>query len=100
MTHQVPQTILAQLGGSRFIAMTGAKSFVGGERTLSFHLPSKITKHNAKAMRITLNDMDLYDLELLKMRKFEVTLVDKNQNIHVEDLRKTFTEMTGLDTSL
>jgi hypothetical protein len=30
----VANTILEQLGGGRFIAMTGAKSFVGGEDSL------------------------------------------------------------------
>lgn len=96
----VANTILAQLGGGRFKAMTGASSFAGDERMLSFRLPRNMTKQRAWGMRITLQQNDLYHLELLKVEDFEVKVVDDRNDVFVENLRSTFTDMTGLDTSL
>lgn len=96
----VPTAILRQLGGNRFKTMTGASSFAGDETMLSFRLPARITKHRAWGMRIVLQPNDLYRLELLTMKDFEVKTVDRRDDVFVEDLRGVFTEMTGLDTSL
>ncbi len=96
----VPTIILQQLGGNRFKAMTGASSFEGDGSMLSFRLPSNITKHRAKGMRIVLQQNDLYRLELLGMKDFEVVRHDVREDVFVEDLRETFTDMTGLATSI
>lgn len=100
MDKEVAQTILQQLGGGRFVAMTGASSFAYGDNLLTFRLKRSITRHRTWGMRITLTPADLYDLELLTMKDFEVTTVDERRGVHVEDLRATFTDMTGLHTSL
>jgi hypothetical protein len=52
----VSQTILSQLGGNRFIAMTGSKNFVESDGALSFKLVPNQSK--AKYMRIVLTSMD------------------------------------------
>ena len=39
---KVANTILAQLGGLRFIVMTGARDFIGGDYHLIFSLPAGI----------------------------------------------------------
>ena len=96
----VSRTIFAQLGGSRFMAMTGAKSFAGEEDNLSFRLPATMTRNRAGGMRITLAADDTYTLETFKIVKFEVRTLDVRKGVHVEMLRRTFTDMTGLDTSL
>jgi hypothetical protein len=96
----VPTIMLQQLGGNRFKTMTGASSFAGDETMLSFRLPARMTKHRAWGMRIVLQDDDLYRLELLTMKDFEVQVVDRRDDVFVEDLRRTFTDMTGLDVSL
>jgi len=36
----IAQTIIAQLGGRRFIAMTGARNLIGGENYLMLSLPT------------------------------------------------------------
>jgi hypothetical protein len=104
MSTQVGQTILQQLGGNRFRTMTGAASFSAGEFPegpgLSMKLPG------GKGMIITLNGRDLYDLKLLRsgfFRKDEfipMKVTRECLNVGVEQLRDTFTEMTGLYTSL
>lgn len=92
----VAQTILAQLGGRTFLAMTGAKDLVGDEKSLMMKLRPNQSKANK--LRITLNDNDLYDLEFMRLRKFEMKPICKHENIHVEDLQRTFTQVTGYDT--
>lgn len=96
----VPTIILQQLGGERFKAMTGAASFAGDEQMLSFRLKASITKHRASGMRIYLEAADTYRLELLKIRNFEVTVVDTRSGVYADDLQRVFTAMTGLDTHL
>lgn len=96
----VSRTILAQLGGNRFVAMTGAKSFAGDERSLSFRLPASLTRGRASAMRIVLEGDDTYTLETYRIVKFESRTVDTRRGVYADRLRQVFTDMTGLDTSL
>lgn len=103
---QVAQIILSQLGGNRFVAMTGAKSFASGRfpngnEGLSFKLPRNHSK--AKACIITLNGLDLYDMEFLGQRNapsYEVFPVNNYANLGAEQLAEIFTNETGLYTSL
>jgi hypothetical protein len=49
-------TILEQLGGNRFVAMTGANTFVGDEqaRSLRFKISSRLATNGANLVRVTL----------------------------------------------
>lgn len=96
----VSHEILAQLGGGRFIAMTGARDFVGDDASLTFRLPATMTKGRASGMRITLAGDDSYVLETFRVVRFEMRILAERRGIYVEALRRTFTEMTGLVTSL
>lgn len=102
-TQQVAQTILQQLGGKRFTVMTGAKSFgfstnEQGNPRLSFKIGynSKKITH----VRITLNDLDLYEVEYISWRGANGKVVSRDTNVYAEDLQRLFTEATGLDTHL
>lgn len=97
--------ILAQLGGRRFIVMTGAKDFAGNNSMLSMRLPTNMTKGRASHCRITLEPTDTYKLETLKIGRsadFDkaVVVVDSVDGIYVDQLQATFTRLTGLDTHL
>lgn len=96
----IARTIIAQLGGNRFVAMTGAKGFLAGDDHLFMTLPASMTKGRAGRMRITLAGDDTYTMELLRMRNLELVPVDRREGVMVDALRATFTDMTGLDTSL
>lgn len=97
---EIANTILAQLGGSRFIIMTGAKNLIflnekrGG---LQFSLKAK----KINKVRIILNDNDLYDIEFgfYASRKFTYSVVKSVENIGAEQLVNIFEETTGLFTS-
>ena len=97
-SQQVAKTILQQLGGNKFIAMTGAKNFGSSKNSLQF----KIGK-NSKSIShviITLKSSDLYDVEFIRMRGTSRKVVKKVKGIYADMLRKIFTKYTGMRTSL
>lgn len=97
----IATTILNQLGGRRFILMTGSKDFVGSETSLTFKVgrnPKKITHVKVEYSY----GKDLYVMSFLKYsaRKFEFETVVKFDEVYAEDLTGHFEENTGLLTSL
>jgi len=100
MSITVSTTILQQLGGRKFIAMTGAKDFVYGKDYLMFKLPGSLTKERANKFVIRLESDDTYTLELGKIFKFDYKVLDTKGGIYVENLCESFTQMTGLQTRL
>lgn len=93
----VAREILRQLGGNRFIAMTGAKNFVGGENSLTFRLRGG-TKNKINAVRIELNGRDLYDIKYMRVWGTKVTIVTEQNDVYNDMLEECFTEATGLYT--
>lgn len=95
----VAATILEQLGGSRFIAMTGAKDFVGSSESLMFRLPAG-AKGRINKVYITLEPYDTYTLGCFNVRGASVTTVAIESMLYANQLQTAFTRMTGLDTHL
>lgn len=98
--QSIAQTILDQLGGRKFMAMTGVKQFLGDTDSITFGWPSTATKNKANKCRITLNSLDLYDLEFFRIRGGDCKEVGSDQNVYAEDLQRVFTAATGLQTHL
>jgi hypothetical protein len=98
MDLAIAKTILTQLGGGRFLLISGAKNLVGGVNSLSM----KIGRNSKKVthVRIVLNHLDLYDVEFLSIRNLNVKTVDTASGIYADDLQRVFTGGTGLDTHL
>lgn len=102
----VAQTILQQLGGGRFSAMTGAKDFLGSEaeKSLTFRLPSNFATNGINRVKITLDWTDTYTVEAMKITKgragLKMTAIETRKLVYSDDLQRVFTEMTGLDTHL
>ena len=100
---QVANTILAQLGGRRFIAMTGAKDFIGGDNFITFSLPAGFAKDGINKIRITLDWTDTYIFEALKVfpgPELKFDTIKKMDYVYADDLEDIFTSVTGLDTHL
>lgn len=95
----VANNILQQLGGRRFIAMTGAKNFTGSDSSLTFKLPAGL-KGGITHARITLNAMDLYDLEFIRATVRGIKNISTAEGVYFDRLQDVFTEHTGLYTSL
>lgn len=100
---EIAQTILAQLGGGRFAAMTGAKNFLAKPSALQFSLPARFAQNKATIVEVELNEAhDLYVLRFYKFNRAKLSsqLIEEIDQVHVEDLRRIFTDRTGLETSL
>lgn len=95
---QVAQTILSQLGGNKFIAMTGASNLGGTDNSLSF----KIGKNSKKVthVRIELNANDLYDVKFFGGRGVNLRCISEFENVYSENLVELFESETGLFTKL
>ncbi len=96
----VASTILAQLGGRRFIVCTGAKDFVGGRDFLQFRLPRGLAKDGITRVRIVLTPMDVYTVETWRVTGRTATLVDSREDVYCDVLQDVFSRMTGLVTRL
>lgn len=94
------EEVLKQLGGRKFIAMTGAKQFVRDDknRAIMFKIPK--AKNGINYIRITLTSMDLYDIEFISFRGTNVKTVATEKGVYNDNLQKLFTKHTGLNTSL
>ena len=93
------QTILRQLGGSRFVAMTGAKNLSATANSLQLALPSYFAKNGINRVRVTLQPSDTYLVEFFKVRATKMTQIGSFDGIYADTLAALFTEQTGLQTS-
>lgn len=95
-------TILNQLGGNKFRAMTGAKDFYATNNSMGFRLPGGggFCKNGVNYVKITLNSMDTYDVEFKRIRGHKITDVAEHAGIYNDMLQAIFTKETGLDTHL
>ena len=92
--------ILSQLGGNKFLAMTGAHTLINTGSGLTMKLRSN--KSKANYLKITLNAMDTYTVEFQKVNysKFTVSDVANFENVYCDQLQKIFTSVTGMYTKL
>lgn len=100
---QIANEIIRQMGGNKLVAMTGAKNFVAIENGVQF----KIGK-NSKSInfvKITLNSMDLYDVEYSRVAKkrgtyeYVNTVKASESGIYNDMLKESFERNTGMYTS-
>ena len=97
--HQVAQTIAQQLGGNKFVAMTGA-TLTGGVDQLCICLG------RSKAVVVKLEADDTYTVSLHKPGKFTASggwsqpKPIERRGIYCDMLQDTFTDLTGLLTHL
>ena len=94
----IAKTILQQLGGNRFVAMTGAKNLADTGKGLSM----KIMRNACKVTHVTieLTPLDLYLVKFIKVRGTNMTVISEHDMVYAEDLRQLFETNTGLYTYL
>lgn len=101
-TQQVAQTILSQLGGKRFIAMTGCSNFGSTPNSLSFKLPRGCA-NKATHCTIALDASDTYTVEFVKCNMRATVyrqVVAETSMVYAESLTELFTAATGLEVRL
>ena len=104
------QEILKQLGGNKFIAMTGSKNFLVDGNTLRMTLVTNQSKANR--LWITLDESDTYTMKFFKFtpgrlnkKTFEYIEskeleIETLEGVYCDQLQKIFTDITGMDTTL
>jgi hypothetical protein len=90
----VAKIILEQLGGDRFVAMTGATSFIGTEDSLTFRVGRN--PKGVSHVRVTLASADLYAVTFFHTGKAPRIGGD----VPCDMLQDVFFEHTGLHTRL
>ena len=96
--RNIAKTILQQLGGNKFIAMTGAKNlgFTNNGLQMKIGRNSKGITH----VIINLKSTDTYDMEFIKIRGTSYKVVKKLKGVYADQLQNIFTKFTGLRTRL
>ena len=95
---QIAKTILQQLGGNKFIAMTGAKNLGHTNKGLQMKIG-----RNSKGIThviINLKASDTYEMEFIKLRGASRKVVKKVSGVYNDMLGKIFTKYTGLNVRL
>lgn len=109
---EIASTILQQLGGGRFLVMTGSKDMIAIENGLKMSLAKNGSKANR--LEITLNGADLYDMKFYhytpwrfstrggRFREYpeKITVVREYSDVYFDQLQELFTATTGLYTRL
>ena len=95
----IADTILEQLGGMRFIAMTGMRQAAAGKAELQFKIPRS---NGINCVRIYLEPSDTYEVTFydIKRRGLNVDIVERLTGIYADQLAEVFTAQTGLETRL
>ena len=96
---QIADTILQQLGGNKFIAMTGAKNFAFGD---AGELTFKIGRNSSPAnyVKVELNSMDTYTMTFIRGTIKGIKDLKTIDGLYFDMLQSEFTAFTGLHTSL
>ena len=97
----IAKTILGQLGGNRFITMTGARQFVALDSPgLQFDLPARFAKGGINRIRVVLDPSDTYTVTAFKLcrRSFECPELGSQSGVYCDMLEGVFSELTGLNT--
>jgi hypothetical protein len=89
----VANTILEQIGGRRFIIMTGATNFLGDQTSLRFRIPR--AQNGIRFIKVTLTPMDTYLMEFLGVQG---NVIEKVDDVYFDQLEEIFSKYTGLST--
>lgn len=98
----IPEIILNQLGGNKFIAMTGSKNFVADGNTLRMTLAKNGSRANR--LHITLDADDTYTMHFFRytasFTNAKITEVKTFRGVYCDQLQELFTDVTKLYTRL
>ena len=100
INKEIAAEILGQLGGRRFLGMTGSKNLTSGERSLSMKLIPN--KSHAKYLKVRLNGLDLYDMIFFSVGRHDLEPIVKHEanNLYADMIVMEFEKITGLYTQL
>jgi len=93
---QIAKTIHQQMYALDTNAMMcmGVNQFIGGEDFLQFKASGCNVKRGGR-VRVTLNGLDLYDVEVYRVAKLEKRTIKEVKDVYAEDLVNTIFEIIG-----
>ena len=100
---QTAQTIINQLGGHKFVVMTGAKEIYATQSGVQFKVSGK---DGINFVKVDLTSADLYDVTYARKTFSRKTLTASNvvkassNGLYFDMIRADFESKTGLYTSL
>ena len=109
---QIANTIIEQLGGNKFRAMTGSKNFLFADvsetvKEAWLRMDLTTNKAGVNRLKITLNENDTYTMEFYKLTlgkstnwEAKITKEQKFEGVYSDMLQTIFTQVTGLYTKL
>lgn len=103
MSNNVALTTLEQLGGKRFVAMTGANGFLFGSDRNTVPTVQFYFKGCRKFNHLTVGywrELDEYTMTFLKITSKGITATSEHGGVYCDQLQAIFTRVTGLDTHL
>ena len=95
-----PKQLLQQLGGNKFIAMTGAKNLAVDKSKNELHMKIGRNSKSISHVIIKLTSGDLYNMEFLSIRGSSRKIKSKEKGVYADQLGKMFTKNTGLNVRL
>ena len=96
---QIAETILKQLGGfNKLNMMIGLKDLYALDNGLRFKI--KIRGSKVNYVKITLNSLDLYDMELGYLRGQNYKVISEHNSIYSDMLKPILAKKSGLNLSL
>lgn len=101
-TLTIANTILAQLGGNRFVAMTGSKNFMGSQENRDLQFCVGKNDSGINKCVIYLKDDDTYTVTFYKIasRGLKVRMIANFVGVYADQLSNVFETATGMRTSL
>lgn len=100
----IAQTILQQIGGNKFVVMTGSKKLLDMGNGLKMNLTRNKTQANR--LEITLDSatdtytMRFYKQVMTKYFEIKITEIAQHDTVYCDMLEEMFTSVTGLYTRL
>jgi len=100
-TAKAIATIIAeQIGGNRFVAMTGATLSCTLAGELKIALPARMSRHNITLVQVRLDVSDTYTMIFRRLRRGAMEDVETVMGVYCDQLQEVFTDITGLATHL
>ena len=93
--------MMNQLGGHRFLVMTGSKPLYKDTTSANPLISLKLARNTSKAthLKITYNrSLDLYEMKFIRIHGRNMTTVKECAGLYSDMLQTTFTSVTGLLT--
>lgn len=97
--NDLAKEIFKQLGGNRFAAMTGAKTFVYSDTSLMFSI-GRGALNGINKIVVKLTPLDTYKVTFYKVRGVKADVMAQEEDVYNDTLQAAFTRHTGFKTSL